>query len=67
VLYSKSYIARYSRFLVTLAWTVEIIVVLIGFTISIVVLVSAYNSFSSSGEASLLDGTSSVVVAGLPF
>jgi F0F1-type ATP synthase membrane subunit b/b' len=67
VQYSKTYIANYSRFLVTLAWTVEIIAVLIGFTISIVVSISAYHSFSTSGEVSLLDGTSSVLVAGLPF
>ncbi len=67
MLYSKRYVGNYSRFLVILAWTVEIIAVLIGFTISIVVSVSAYNSFASSGSASLLDGTSAVVVAGLPF
>lgn len=67
MLYSRRYIGNYSKFLVILAWTVEIIAVLIGFTISIVVSVSAYNSFSSSGESSLLDGTSAVLVAGLPF
>jgi len=67
MLYSKRYIGNYSRFLVILAWTVEIIAVLIGFTISIVVSVSAYNSFSSYGQSSLLDGTSAVLVAGLPF
>jgi len=65
--YSKKYIANYSRFLVGLAWTVEIIAVVIGLTISIVVSVSAYNSFASSGDVSLLDGTSAIVVAGLPF
>ena len=67
MLYSKLYISNYSRFLVALAWTVEILAVLIGLTISIVVSVSAYNSFSSSGDVSLLDGTSAIVVAGLPF
>jgi hypothetical protein len=65
--YSKKYITNYSRFLVGLAWTVEIIAVLIGLTISIVVSVSAYASFSSGGNANLLDSTSAVVVAGLPF
>jgi hypothetical protein len=50
-----------------LAWTVEIIAVLIGLTISIVVAVSAYNSFAADGEVGLLDGTSAIVVAGLPF
>lgn len=67
MLYSKTYIANYSRFLVALAWTVEIIAVLIGFTISIVVSIAAYNSFAQSGQASLLDGASAVIVAGLPF
>ncbi|MFT6287368.1 MAG: hypothetical protein ACJAYC_003186 [Halieaceae bacterium] len=67
MLYSKKYVADYSRFLIILAWTVEIIAVLIGFTISIVVSVSAYNSFSATDTASLLDGASAVMVAGLPF
>ncbi len=66
-MYSKQYVANYSRFLILLAWTVEIIAVLIGLTISVVVAVSAYNSFASDGEVGLLDGTSAIVVAGLPF
>ena len=67
MLYSRKYISDYSRFLVTLAWTVEIIAVLIGFTISIVVSVSAYNSFANEATGGLLAGSSAVLVAGLPF
>ena len=67
MLYSKTYVSNYSRFLVALAWIVEVLAVLIGLTISIVVSVSAYNSFASADDVSLLDGTSAIVVAGLPF
>ena len=67
MLYSKQYVGNYSRFLIALAWTVEIIAVLIGLTISIVVAVSAYNSFASESNVSLLDGTSAITVAALPF
>ena len=65
--YSKNHVGNYSRLLVALAWTVEGIAVLIGLTISIVVAVSALNSYSSDSGVSLLDGTSAVVVAALPF
>tara|TARA_A100001037_G_C15148367_1_gene637608 strand:+ start:2645 stop:4228 length:1584 start_codon:yes stop_codon:yes gene_type:complete len=67
VLYSKQYVSKYSRFLIALAWTVEVIAVLIGLTISIVVAVSAYNSFASESDVGLLDGGSAIMVAGLPF
>lgn len=67
VLYSKTYVGNYSKFLIALAWTVEVIAVLIGLTISVVVAVSAYNSYASETEVSLLDGTSAIIVAGLPF
>ena len=67
MLYSKNYVSNYSRLLIALAWTVEVIAVLIGLTISIVVAVAAYNSYASDSEVSLLDGTSAIVVAGLPF
>jgi hypothetical protein len=67
VLYSKKDVTNYSKTLIGLAWTVEVIAVLIGLTISIVVAVSAYNSYASEGSVSLLDGTSAIVVAGLPF
>jgi hypothetical protein len=65
--YPRRYVSRYARFLVFLAWTIEIIAVLIGFTISIVVSVSAYNSFASTEDVGLLDGGSAILVAGLPF
>ncbi len=67
MLYSRDHIAKHSRFLIGLAWTVEVIAVLIGLTISVVVAVSAYNSFAVDGGAGLLDGTSAVLVASLPF
>ena len=67
MLYSRSYVGNYSRFLIGLAWTVEVIAVVIGLTISIVVAVSAYNAFASESSVSLLDGTSAIVVASLPF
>jgi len=67
LLYSKSHIAKHSRFLIGLAWTVEIVAVIIGLTISVVVAVSAYNSYASNDQVGLLDGTSAVLVAALPF
>ena len=67
MLYSKEYISQYARFLIILAWTVEIIAVVIGLTISIVVAVSAYQSFAGESSVGLLDGTSAVLVASLPF
>ncbi len=67
MLYSKQYVGNYSRFLIALAWTVEVIAVLIGLTISIVVAFSAYYSFASERDVGLLDGTSAIAVAALPF
>ncbi|MEM1435710.1 MAG: hypothetical protein AAGG11_16750, partial [Pseudomonadota bacterium] len=46
---------------------VEVIAVLIGLTISVVVAVSAYDSFASDGTTGLLDGSSAIMVAALPF
>jgi hypothetical protein len=67
VQYSRKYVGNYSRFLIALAWTVEVIAVVIGLTISIVVAVAAYNSYASESEVSLLDGSSAIIVAALPF
>ncbi|MGI9326392.1 MAG: hypothetical protein ACR2PZ_14315 [Pseudomonadales bacterium] len=67
MLYSKKYVSNYSKFLIALAWTVEVIAVIIGLTISIVVSVSAYNSFASKDDVGLLDGSSAIIVAALPF
>ena len=67
MLHSKNQVSNYSRLLIALAWTVEGIAVLIGLTISIVVAVSALNSYAGEADVSLLDGTSAIVVAALPF
>ncbi|MGI2259194.1 hypothetical protein [Shewanella sp. GXUN23E] len=60
-------IQYYSRFLIRLAWTVEVIAVFIGFTISILMSVSAFNSVSSYENVSFIDSSSAVLIAGLPF
>ena len=65
--FSRSYIAGYSRLLIILAWTVEILAVSIGFTISVMVSVSAYQSFATSDSATLRDETSTIFIAALPF
>ena len=65
--YSHHTLLKNARFLISLAWAVEIIAVLIGLTISIVVAVSAYSSFASEGDVGLLEGSSSILVAALPF
>ena len=65
--YSHHTLLKNARFLIGLAWAVEIIAVLIGLTISIVVAVSAYSSFASEGNVGLLEGSSSILVAALPF
>lgn len=55
----------YSKFLIYLAWTVEIIAVCIGFMISMLVSISAFHA--DTENISLLDSSSSVLIAGLPF
>ncbi len=65
--YPEKYSARYSVFLIQLAWVVEIIAVAIGFTISIVVAISAYATFEDTTTSGLLGGTSAVLVSALPF
>ncbi|MCL2915953.1 hypothetical protein L2725_19605 [Shewanella corallii] len=60
-------IKYYSTFLIRLAWTVEVIAVLIGFTISILMSVSAFNSISTFENISFIDSASAIVIAGLPF
>lgn len=66
-MYAKEYVSNYSRFLIRLAWSVEIIAVLIGLTISIVVAVAAYNSNISEDQVNLLDTASAIAVSALPF
>ena len=65
--FSPAYIADYSRLLIILAWTVEILAVSIGFTISVMVSISAYQSFATSESVNLLDETSTIFIAALPF
>ena len=65
--FSKKYNEGYANFLIRLAWTVEVIAVLIGLTISIVVSISANESYLNQDSVSLIGNYSSVLVAGLPF
>ncbi|OED43576.1 hypothetical protein ACH42_09700 [Endozoicomonas sp. (ex Bugula neritina AB1)] len=65
--FSEKYKGNYASLLIRLAWTVEIIAVLIGLTISIVVSISANESYSNQETASLLGNSASILVAGLPF
>jgi hypothetical protein len=65
--YDRENVHFYSRFLIRLAWAVEVIAVLIGFTISILMAVSAFKSISNFENTDVIDSTSSIVVAGLPF
>lgn len=65
--FSDIYKGSYANFLISLAWAVEIIAVLIGLTISIVVSISANESYSTQESASLLGNSASILVAGLPF
>ena len=58
----------YSKFLIQLGWTVEIIAVVIGLAISVVVSYSAYKSFPHEKNAvNLLEGYFAMSVASLPF
>ena len=63
----RNYKRRYAGFLLRLAWTVEIIAVSIGLTISIVVSISASAAFAREGSGGFFAGAASVLVAGLPF
>ena len=65
--YPEKYTARYSVFLIQLAWVVEIVAVVIGFTISMVVAISAYATFNDATTTGLLGGTSAILVSALPF
>lgn len=66
-MYTKKLTKQYSDLLVKLAWTVEIIAVLIGLTISILMGVSAYDAFSESQGSSFIAGVSAILVTSLPF
>ncbi|WP_216638407.1 hypothetical protein [Endozoicomonas arenosclerae] len=65
--FSKKYNEGYASFLIRLAWTIEVIAVLIGLSISIVVSISANQSYLDQESVNLLGHSSSILVAGLPF
>ncbi|AMO57782.1 hypothetical protein [Endozoicomonas montiporae] len=65
--FSDKYKGRYANFLIGLAWTVEIIAVLIGLTIAIVVSTSASESLNSQETTHLFGSSAPILVAGLPF
>ena len=65
--FSDKYKGGYASFLIQLAWVVEIIAVLIGLTISVVVSMSANESYSNQQAPNLLSNSASILVAGLPF
>ena len=67
MIYSPEYTERYSKFLIRLAWSVEVLAVLIGLTVSVVVAVSAYQASAKLGSTGFMSGSSSVLVATLPF
>jgi hypothetical protein len=65
--FSAKFRSNYARNLIRLAWTVEIIAVLIGLTISIVVSVSASQAYAEQGSSGFLGNSATILVAGLPF
>lgn len=66
--FSREYKDKYATFLIKLAWSVEIVAVLIGLMISLVVSISASQAFMSGQEdAGFFGTTSNMLVAGLPF
>ncbi|MRI31844.1 hypothetical protein EOPP23_02390 [Endozoicomonas sp. OPT23] len=65
--FSKSYRGKNANFLIKLAWSVEIIAVMIGLTISMVMALAANDSASAKDSTSILNTHSSMLVAGLPF
>ena len=66
-MYTKQLTKQYSDLLVKLAWSVEIIAVLIGLTISIVMGISAYDAFSHTEGSGFIAGVSAILVTSLPF
>lgn len=60
-------IVRYSNFLIRLAWTVEIIAVLIGFTISVLMAVTAAGTSSNDPNNHLSNAIPAIIISALPF
>ncbi len=65
--FSKSYRGKNASFLIKLAWTVEIIAVMIGLTISMVMALAANDLATAKDSTNILNTHSSMLVAGLPF
>jgi hypothetical protein len=66
-MYTKQLTKQYADLLIKLAWSVEIIAVLIGLTISIVMGISAYDAFSQTQGSGFVAGVSAILVTSLPF
>lgn len=65
--FTPEYQNRYAAFLIRLAWTVEIIAVLIGLTISVVVSVASSTYGGDEQSFGILGKSATVLVAALPF
>jgi len=66
--FSREYKEKYADFLIKMAWSVEVVAVLIGLMISLVVSINAAESYATGKEgAGFLSTTSNMLVAGLPF
>lgn len=66
--FSRDYKEVYAAFLIKMAWSLEIVAVLIGLMISLVVSINASQSYTNGMEgAGFLGTTSNMLVAGLPF
>jgi len=65
--FADEYQGNYSKYLIRLAWAVEIIAVAIGFTISIIVVMSTLSQLNQDSNVSFFEQFASLAVAGLPF
>lgn len=66
--FSRDYKEKYAEFLIKMAWSVEVVAVLIGLMISLVVSINAAESYATGKEgAGFLSTASNMLVAGLPF
>lgn len=65
--FADEYQGNYSKYLIRLAWTVEVIAVAIGFTISIIVVMSTLGQLQEDPNTSFFEQFASLAVAGLPF
>ena len=63
----KKNLQHYSSFLLRLAWTVEIIAVLIGFTISVLMAITAAGTAFNGQNLELSTTISAIIISSLPF